>query len=153
MKTLPSLITPPARLLFVALLLAAFFAKPGQLAAATVMNIEIDYMDSTPTGGHSHGPQPDEIAAVVQMFACHGITLNIVVDQAIPALRRHVGQSCQWKILRLLRGNELVWLPAVPLLRTRRPSRLALLHLWPRIRRVYEPESQRQFGPGAVTRR
>ena len=84
MKTLPSLITPPARLLFVALSLAAFFAKSGQLAAATVMNIEIDYMDSTAAGGHSHRPQPDEIAAVVQMFACHGITLNVVVDQAIP---------------------------------------------------------------------
>ena len=50
--------------------------------AATVMNIEIDYMEVS--GGHSHKPQPAEIAAVVQMFACRGITLNIVVDQSIP---------------------------------------------------------------------
>jgi hypothetical protein len=50
-------------------------------SAQPVLNIEIDYMvDAT----HSHQPQPAEIAAVVQMFACHGITLNVVVDEAIP---------------------------------------------------------------------
>jgi hypothetical protein len=50
-------------------------------AGATTINVEIDYMqDAT----HSHKPQPDEIAAVVQMFACHGVTLNVVVDEALP---------------------------------------------------------------------
>ena len=48
---------------------------------ATTMNIEIDYMVGAT---HSHMPQPDEVAAVVQMFACRGIILNIVVDQALP---------------------------------------------------------------------
>lgn len=84
MKTLPSLLAPLARPGLVALLLAARLAQPGPLAAATVMNIEIDYMVETGANAHSHMPQPDEVAAVVQMFACHGITLNIVVDQAIP---------------------------------------------------------------------
>ena len=59
-------------------LAAVLWAAPGR--AATVMNIEVDYM----VGTHSHRPQADEVAAVVQMFACHGITLNIVVDDAIP---------------------------------------------------------------------
>lgn len=48
------------------------------------MNIEIDYMVESGTGGHSHKPQPAEVAAVVQMFACHGYTLNIVVDDELP---------------------------------------------------------------------
>lgn len=48
--------------------------------AATTMNIEVDYM----VGAHSHRPQAAEVAAVVQMFACRGITLNIVVDDALP---------------------------------------------------------------------
>lgn len=66
------------------LCLALVLTFSASLHANTVMNIEIDYMDSTATGGHSHMPQTNEIAAVVQMFACRGITLNIVVDQAIP---------------------------------------------------------------------
>lgn len=33
---------------------------------------------------HSHRPNASEIAAVVQMFACHGITLNVVIGRGIP---------------------------------------------------------------------
>ena len=45
-----------------------------------VINVEIDYMaDAT----HSHRPNQAEIDAVVQMFACHGITLNVVIDEAL----------------------------------------------------------------------
>lgn len=63
-------------------LLAACFglAAPAPSWCVTTINVEIDYMI---TGGHSHRPSSDEIAAVVQMFACHGITLNAVVDDAI----------------------------------------------------------------------
>ncbi len=32
---------------------------------------------------HSHRPQAAEINAVIQMFACHGITLNVVIDDPI----------------------------------------------------------------------
>jgi hypothetical protein len=52
--------------------------------AAPVFNVEIDYMVDTSPGGHSHKPSDAEIAAAIQMFACHGFTLNAVVDQAIP---------------------------------------------------------------------
>jgi len=61
-------------------------------AAADTFNIEIDYMvDSSPGSAHSHLPSQAVIDAVVQMFACQGHTLNVVVDDALPdyyALRR-----------------------------------------------------------------
>lgn len=47
----------------------------------SVINVEIDWMAD---GSHSHRPNQNEIDAVVQMFACHGITLNVVVDDSIP---------------------------------------------------------------------
>ncbi len=53
-------------------------------AAADTFNIEIDYMiDSSVGNPHSHIPTQTEIDAVVQMFACQGHTLNIVVDDQI----------------------------------------------------------------------
>ena len=52
-------------------------------AAAETFNIEIDYMVDSSPGGHSHMPTQAEIDAVVQMFACQGHTLNIVVDDQI----------------------------------------------------------------------
>ncbi len=55
-------------------------------AAQQTMNIEIDYMvlrDAQNNILHTHQLQPDERAAVVQMFACHGITLNIEIDDEI----------------------------------------------------------------------
>jgi hypothetical protein len=53
-------------------------------AAAQTINVEIDYMVDTGIGGHSHQPQQIEIDAAVQMFACQGITLNVVIDDQIP---------------------------------------------------------------------
>lgn len=44
-------------------------------------NVEIDYMVDT---DHTHKPNQSEIDAVVQMFACQGYTLNVVIDDQIP---------------------------------------------------------------------
>jgi hypothetical protein len=65
--------------IFAALLVALAPDRASSTPPSTI-NVEIDYM-ATPH--HSHKPQPNEIAAVVQMFACHGITLNVVVDESI----------------------------------------------------------------------
>jgi hypothetical protein len=64
------------------IILAVLAAVP---AAAETFNIEIDYMvDNSPGSAHSHMPSQAVIDAVVQMFACQGHTLNIVVDDALP---------------------------------------------------------------------
>ena len=65
-------------LLFVATFL------PCLVKAQQVMNIEICYMVKSGAGAHSHLPSASERAAVIQMFACHGITLNIQVTNPIP---------------------------------------------------------------------
>ena len=69
---------------FAALLAAvAIGSRVVPAGAVTTINVEIDWMaDAT----HSHKPSNAEIAAVVQMFACHGITLNAVVDNQVPEL-------------------------------------------------------------------
>ena len=65
-------------------LISALFLIPlnsalGQIPN-NVINVEIDYMaDAT----HSHRPAQAEINAVIQMFACHGITLNVVIDDQL----------------------------------------------------------------------
>lgn len=64
-----------------ALALGLALAGAGPARAANVVNIEVDWMTAP---AHDHKPQQSEIDAVVQMFACHGITLNVVLDQAIP---------------------------------------------------------------------
>ena len=61
---------------------AFFFIALNSISAQvpTVINVEIDYMaDAT----HSHKPSQTEIDAVIRMFACHGITLNVVIDDQI----------------------------------------------------------------------
>jgi len=69
------------------------------LGTPTVLRIEIDYMveyNANGTVNHSHRPTADEINAVVQMFACQGITLTIVVDDEIAhhnVLRRDPNNS------------------------------------------------------------
>lgn len=74
------------RLILVAVLLATV------PASAETFNIEIDYMvDNNGSSSHSHQPSQAVIDAVVQMFACQGHTLNIVVDDALThhyAMRR-----------------------------------------------------------------
>lgn len=65
------------------LVVAVAFSPRMSLGQPTTINVEIDYMVLTGSGGHSHQPQQAEIDAVVQMFACHGITLNVVIDDPI----------------------------------------------------------------------
>jgi hypothetical protein len=61
------------------------FAAPVQ---ADTFRIELDYMvDNSATNPHTHKPQQAEIDAVVQMFACHGHTLIVDVDDALPHYR------------------------------------------------------------------
>lgn len=47
----------------------------------TTLNVEVDYMVD---GAHSHELLQPEIDALVAMFACNGITLNIEMSDAIP---------------------------------------------------------------------
>ncbi len=63
------------------LLVALMLVGSVSAQVPTTINIEIDYME---TAQHSHKPSQVAIDAVVQMFACHNITANIVVDDAIP---------------------------------------------------------------------
>jgi Metallo-peptidase family M12 len=57
-------------------------ARPGTaLAQPTQINVEIDWMAD---GTHSHRPTAVEMQAVQQMFGCHGIFLNWVIDDSIP---------------------------------------------------------------------
>jgi len=65
------------RFVFIMMMLAAV------PAAAETFNIEIDYMVETGTSPHSHMPTQAEVDAIVQMFACQGHVLNIVVDDQI----------------------------------------------------------------------
>jgi hypothetical protein len=65
------------------LVLAIATTCVGPARAVTTINVEIDYMAD---GTHSHQPSTAEMNAVVQMFACHGITLNYVIDQQVPEL-------------------------------------------------------------------
>jgi hypothetical protein len=77
---------PPPQIRFARL--AVTIAVPATLALApsthapraATFRIEIDYM----VGAHSHMPQPAEIQAVQQMFACHGHTLIVDVSDALP---------------------------------------------------------------------
>lgn len=49
----------------------------------THINVEIDWMEVPGASGHSHKPQQAEIDAAVQMFACQGITLNVVLSNSV----------------------------------------------------------------------
>lgn len=68
--------------LFLLVLLAAAGCHPAaaQIPNPTVINVEIDYMVDT---FHGHRPLQAEIDAVVQMFACQGVTLNVVIDDEL----------------------------------------------------------------------
>lgn len=69
-----------AKILVLILALTSF---PSTMFGQGTINVEIDYMVLGGTGGHSHKPSAAEINAIVQMFACHGWTLNVIVDDAI----------------------------------------------------------------------
>lgn len=64
--------------------LVAANIAPVAAQGTTVLNVEIDYMVETGPGAHSHRPSQDEIDAVIRMFACQGVTLNVVIDDALP---------------------------------------------------------------------
>ena len=51
------------------------------LRVPTVINVEVDIMQA---GGHTHHLYPNEIAMIVNMFACEGITMNIEISDTIP---------------------------------------------------------------------
>jgi len=78
------------RLLIITLAAVLAFVCAGQEAVAQVpteINVEIDYMVLRDGDGNAiidHRPQQDEIDAVVQMFACHGIELFVLIDDEIP---------------------------------------------------------------------
>lgn len=64
------------------LLLVLLCQIDGVSQVPSVINVEIDWME----GGfpfHSHKPNQDEIDAVVRMFACQGITLNVVLSNNV----------------------------------------------------------------------
>ena len=62
-------------------LIVCFAFAHGTAQVPTTINVEIDWMETT---GHSHRPNQDEIDAVVQMFACQGITLNVELSNPVP---------------------------------------------------------------------
>ena len=62
-------------------LTAALLLASSASAQLTTLRVEIDYMEDA---NHSHKPTQLEIDAVVQMFACKGINLIVVIDDAIP---------------------------------------------------------------------
>lgn len=76
-------------IIYFIIVISSAFLNKLHAQAVSVINVEIDYMAD---GTHSHRPAQAEIDAVVQMFACHGITLNVVIDDQIPeskVLRRN----------------------------------------------------------------
>lgn len=80
----PAALTTAALICLVTLLL---MSSDAIAQIPTEIAIEIDYMvlrDSLGEIVFSHQPQPDEIAAVEQMFACRGINCLILVDDEIP---------------------------------------------------------------------
>lgn len=60
---------------------ALALALPATAWALTTLNVEIDWMVDT---GHSHEPSQADLDAIVAMFACRGVTLNVVKSEAIP---------------------------------------------------------------------
>ena len=66
------------------LLNMALILTPALCARADTFRIEIDYMVEYGADAHSHMPTSQEVAAVVQMFACQGHTLIVEVSDEIP---------------------------------------------------------------------
>lgn len=90
MKSRPRSFRVPVVEICALLIVAGFLASPATAQVPTVINVEIDYMVG---GTHSHQPSQAEINAIVQMFACHGITLNVVVDDQITHIATMVDGS------------------------------------------------------------
>ena len=61
---------------------------------------------------HSHRPTQTEINAVIQMFACHGITLNVVIDEQLPhynVLRRDPDPTKKNDFFGYNNGDDTLW--------------------------------------------
>lgn len=56
-------------------------APPAPAVPPTLIQVEIDYMVDV---DHTHLPSQAELDAVIQMFACHGITLVAEIGDAVP---------------------------------------------------------------------
>gem|GEM_PF-2283788 len=52
----------------------------GPVPTGLSINVEVDWMSDV---SHSHRPEENEIRAVINLFACEGITLNVELDEAI----------------------------------------------------------------------
>ncbi len=65
----------------VAIFTASLALRPAPVPAAVTMNVEVDWLSAD---DHNHKPTQCEMDAVKGAFANHGITLNIVLDDAIP---------------------------------------------------------------------
>jgi len=61
--------------------LAALALLSAPTLAQQTIRVEVDYM--AVSGGHSHRPEQEEMDAVIRMFAAHGITLVIEIDDNI----------------------------------------------------------------------
>lgn len=85
MPHLPALSRSALPILATALALPAPAAQGVTVGptGVSVINVEVDFMVA---GDHSHMPTQAVVDALVQMFACQGITLNFVVDDAIPEI-------------------------------------------------------------------
>lgn len=69
--------------LFFSCVLAFLVGSPALADPITVINIEVDYMVETGEDPHSHILYQEEIDALVQVFACQGITLNIELSDSL----------------------------------------------------------------------
>ncbi|MBI5217065.1 MAG: hypothetical protein HY960_15020 [Ignavibacteriae bacterium] len=79
--------------LLLVMAVATQFLFGQQQKVPTEINVEIDWMDD---GVHSHRPSQSEIDAVIQMFACQGITLNVDISNNVGhtnTLRRDPGNA------------------------------------------------------------
>lgn len=68
-------------LIFLSLIIF-WFISPVNAQVPSVINVEVDWM----SGGspyHTHKPNQSEINAAIQMFACQGITLNVVLSDSV----------------------------------------------------------------------
>lgn len=63
---------------------------PAHATPPTTVNVEIDWMADA---AHSHRPSTTEMNAVVQMFACHGIVLNYVIDDSLLEINKMVDDT------------------------------------------------------------
>jgi hypothetical protein len=70
-------------ILFFICVLSFLAGTPAMADTITTINVEVDYMVETGENPHSHILYQNEIDALVQVFACQGITLNIELSDSL----------------------------------------------------------------------